>query len=43
MKVIIEEVNEFDYLGSLIIATYGSETWSMNKETEQKINAFEII
>ena len=88
LRLVIEEVNEFDYLGSLItktgdgnkevrrrlgmatkklksmsnlwkgndettklkflrslifpIATYGSETWSMNKEAEQKINAFEM-
>ena len=85
---LIEEVKDFDYLGSLItqngevnkeirrrlgmatkklksmeklwkgsnnktklkfirslifpIATYGSETWSMNKEAEKKINAFEL-
>ena len=38
------EKTKLKFLKSLIfpIATYGSETWSISKEAEKKINAFEL-
>ena len=38
------EETKLKFLKSLIfpIATYGSETWAVNKEAEKKINAFEL-
>ena len=38
------ESTKLKFLRSLIfpIATYGSETWSISKEAEKKINAFEL-
>ena len=39
-----EEATKLKFLKSLIfpIATYGSETWCLNKQAEQKINAFQM-
>ena len=39
-----DDKTKLKFLRSLIfpIATYGSETWSISKEAEKKINAFEF-
>ena len=39
-----DENTKLKFLKALIfpVATYGSETWCLNKQAEQKVNAFQM-